>query len=644
MTGAGEVREPAVDYFRSVDSAPVDYAVDRPASGTNGFLVVFAALCIVAMCVRTVSVRSGLDIGPNDIVLFAADRGDAAVPTRLFIVIFFIAYAAFAYSNVWRRAVLGASLVGKFAAFCLGLDAIGWALHHLGLMSVPVFGLQLISGLVALAILPHTIMRQARLPADGPAPLGPRTPLSAYLILAFSLVVALFGATLALRLLGAEVDALQQIAILGGIGPGVFLVQQILACVTAAFGWRRLRRMDSIVFSPRAAVIVPAHNEAHDIADTIASVDRAAQTYGGDIRLYVVDNASSDSTARVAREAIAACTSLTGEVTDCPKPGKAIALNTGIARITEEFVVRIDADTVIGPNCLQRAMRHFVDPRVGSVGGMPLPAAEQTWIDKVRLVEVYVRHGFFQLSLTGYQGVLGVPGMFAVYRRSALTRVGPMVQGMNGEDTDICLRLNSAGYYTVADPTAVYYSETPRTYAHLREQRTRWFRSIYHIAAHNRSILFDRRSMTGTFVLPFQLVNAARRAMLAPLLLFAVIAEVPFHMTFLQMAWQPVVATILGMPMVVTVCVCLATRPRIIRYVPAYLGFRVLRSYFTLGAALSLRYPPVHPKDEWVRVWPLLANPVRSMMKSDSPRAAGFRRDVAEESPTARRCSPRRRT
>ncbi len=36
-----------VDHFRSVDSAPADYAVDRPSSGTNGFLIIFAGLSII---------------------------------------------------------------------------------------------------------------------------------------------------------------------------------------------------------------------------------------------------------------------------------------------------------------------------------------------------------------------------------------------------------------------------------------------------------------------------------------------------------------------------------------------------------------------------------------------------------------------
>ncbi len=268
----------------------------------------------------------------------------------------------------------------------------------------------------------------------------------------------------------------------------------------------------------------------------------------------------------------------------------------GIDRIREEFIVRIDADTVIGPGCLEHAMRHFAEPDVGCVGGIPMPAEEKTWMDKCRLIEVYMRHGFFQVSLDGYDGVMGIPGMFAVYRRSRLLEVGGMVQGMNGEDTDICMRLTAAGYRSVADPNAVYYSETPASYAHLLEQRTRWFRSIYHLTARNRAMLFDRQTMVGTFVLPFNLVNAARRAMLAPLLLYSVVAGVAFHSTFTSMRWQPVVATLLGMSMIMTVVVCLIWRPGSVKYIPMYLAFRVLRSYFTLGSTLSLIYPPMHPR------------------------------------------------
>ncbi|GAA3721871.1 glycosyltransferase [Gordonia hankookensis] len=589
--------EAITDHFRSVDSAPADYAVDRPSSGVNGFLVTFVGLSLVFLCARMVLAHTDFVQVPRDPVLFAKLHGNVVFPLRMFLVLFFISYAAFAYSNVWRRLFIGISLLGKFLVFCFAVDITAWLLHDAGIIDISVFGAQLISGLAALAIFPHTIMRQAQLPPQGPMPsVLPNLPLRPFLTWLGCLLLAIAGAAIAIHVLYDLVDVLKNWAILGGIGAGVFLMQQILAVSTALLGLRALKKSRSHEFAPRVAILVPAHNEAHSIAATIEAVDDAAETYPGKVHLYVVNNASSDTTQEVATETIADCRFITGEVLECPTPGKAIALNMGVEEIKEEFIVRIDADTVIGPGCLETAMRHFANPDVGCVGGLPLPLEEKTWIDKCRLVEVYMRHGFFQVSLDGYQGVMGIPGMFAVYRRSQLIEVGGMVQGMNGEDTDICMRLTSAGYHSVADPHAVYYSETPASYAHLREQRTRWFRSIYHLTARNRAILLDRRTMVGTFVLPFNLVNAARRAMLLPLLMYAALTGFVFHATFTTMRWQPIVATLLGMSMIMTVAVCLLWRPSSVRFIPLYLGFRVLRSYFTLASALSLIYPPMHPR------------------------------------------------
>ncbi len=595
--------EPLQGHFRSIDSAPSGISVDRPASAANGFLITFTALALLTMAAMAIFVHEGTP-EVRAAVILSQGRGNVAMPTRLFVVCFFVAYALYAYGNRWRRLAIGASLVGKFAAVVVAFDVLAWALHRAEILEISTFGQQLASVIVALAIFPHTILRQARLPEPAPPPSDPRTPPSAFVIFFVTLAVS-FGLAAVLEIaLEETILTLREWAIIGGLGPGVFLAQQIFAALSALTGWRAVGRSRRGVFAPPIAILVPAHNEAHDIAATIVAVDAAAATYPGTVRMYVVDNASRDATTHVAERALSQCVRITGQVLQCPEPGKAIALNLGIAHITEDFVVRIDADTAIGPGCLRTAMRHFADPRVGSVGGLPLPKESETWIDKVRLVEVYLRHGFFQVARNSYQGVVGVPGMFAVYRRDAVVAVGGMVQGMNGEDTDICLRLDGAGYRTVADPKAVYYSETPATYAHLREQRVRWFRSLYHIAAHNRAALSDRRSLAGGIVLPFQMLNAARRAMLTPILVFALLTFLFFRGTFPGMPWQPLVETLIGMPMIVSVIVCLVWQPSAVRFVPLHMGFRVLRSYFTLAAVLSLAYPPLDaPWTEAARRW-----------------------------------------
>lgn len=210
-----------------------------------------------------------------------------------------------------------------------------------------------------------------------------------------------------------------------------------------------------------------------------------------------------------------------------------------------------------------------------------------------------MKHGFFQVAMMGYDGILGEPGMFVVYRRRALDQVGPIVQGMNGEDTDICMRMGCQGYLTLVEPTAVYFSETPQSWAHLREQRIRWFRSIYHVAAHNRHAILNRGSVAGALVLPFQLANSARRAMLAPMLLFASLVFGLFRQSFPGLQVQPLLAVFLGLPLLVAITVCLVRKPRAVLYIPEYLVFRVVRSYFTLAAVLSLVFPPLHPRRSW---------------------------------------------
>ena len=593
FTGDGSIVAIA-EHYRSVDSAPARYSVDRPAGVVNGFLLTFAGATAITMCLQMLLVRGAAWSDRRDLLVLTAAHGTALAPTRLFVVVFFLTYACYAYGNLWRRVALAGSLLGKFAVVCVLVDLAAWSLGRAGLAEVPAISQQVISVLVALLIFPHTIVRHANLPQLAPGPFRPRTPSRAYVRLLLPLAIALIAAAVIERRFLPTVAELREWALLGGVGPGVFLAQQIFVAMTGALGWWLLYRSGRRSFTPDLAVLIPAHNEAHGITKTIFAVDRAAAHYSGQVRIYVVDNASTDATRDVAERAVAACVHLTGTVLHCEEPGKAIALNRGLRQIDEAFVVRVDADTIVGADAFTKALRHFADPDVAAVGGLPLPATTQTLIDKVRLVEVLMRHGFFQVSQFAYQGVLGVPGMLSVYRRQALDEVGGLCQGMNGEDVDICIRMNAAGYTTVSDPRVRYFSETPQTYAHLREQRVRWFRSIYHLASNNRAVLFDRDSIIGSIVLPFMLASAARRAMLAPILIYALFIVAVFRVNFSGLHWQPIVATVAGVPAMMAVLICLLwRRPDAVLYLPAYLGFRILRSYFTLAATLTLVFPPL---------------------------------------------------
>ncbi|MCR5977951.1 glycosyltransferase [Gordonia jinghuaiqii] len=599
--------EAAKEHFRSVDSTPVRYARPEPAARVNGFLLAFAGCSLIVQLTFTVLANTRVGNGNRDLVFFTGDGLYSLMPVRLFLLTFFIVFAFWIHSNLWRRLLIAVELVAGVLISSLLIDFAALMVGRFTSVTIEVFAQQVLTALLALVLFPIVLCTNAVLPPAGPLPKAARQKRirwHSWVRLVIPLGVAFAVATWVEVHWVDQIGWMRSAALLGGVGPGVFLAQQAFIIQVALIGLvlvtrSRRRGMD---FAPDLAILVPAHNEAHSIADTIAAAGEAARRYAGKVRIYVVDNLSTDDTIAVARAAIAANTDLVGEVLECREPGKAIALNSGIAQITEDFLVRIDADTIIGPSCLAVSMRHLADPDVGAVGGLPLPTERRTYIDRVRLIEVLLRHAFYQVGLNGFDGVMGVPGMLTVYRRAALDAAGPIVQGMNGEDTDICLRISAAGYRVIADPAVVYWSETPQSWAHLREQRTRWFRSIYHVAGHNRKMLLNTHSMAGAVTLPFQLASAARRAMFAPLLVAATIALLVFGPTFPGLRWVPVIATILGLPLLVAILVCMLARQwRALLYIPEYLTFRIIRSWFTLGAAMTLVFPPLEPRFRWGR-------------------------------------------
>ena len=110
--------------------------------------------------------------------------------------------------------------------------------------------------------------------------------------------------------------------------------------------------------SLRIAVVVPAHNEAAGIGATLDAL--AAQT-DADFELWVVDNASSDGTASVVREACAD-RGLSVTVVDEPEKGTGSAADTGIRHAIASgatHVLRTDADTLPDPGWVAAARTAF---------------------------------------------------------------------------------------------------------------------------------------------------------------------------------------------------------------------------------------------------------------------------------------------
>jgi cellulose synthase/poly-beta-1,6-N-acetylglucosamine synthase-like glycosyltransferase len=350
------------------------------------------------------------------------------------------------------------------------------------------------------------------------------------------------------------------------------------------------RRRDRSVTPVSVAFLVPAHNEAPAIAECIDSLDAAAERYPGPCRAYIVDNASSDDTAVVAEAALARCRHLRGRVLSCPTPGKARALNVGLREAGERVLVRIDADTVVEPSLLERLLPHFRDDSVGAVGGLALPKRTSSWLGTLRTMEVLYGVGFLRLAQGAVDGLTVVPGMLAAYRRRLLVRLGGFAEGLNGEDADITIRIGRAGYRVVTDPHIRAYTETPRTFGHLREQRLRWTRGLFHVAARHASAIWMGQGLRGIWFLPMAILNGGRRALALPALVY-VAAMLALSRGAFELSGQALAlgGAVVGLHMFLMVPILVLYRevPRA-SAIPGYLVFHAFRLYVCLETLLTL--------------------------------------------------------
>jgi len=139
---------------------------------------------------------------------------------------------------------------------------------------------------------------------------------------------------------------------------------------------------------PRVSVVVPVLNGAHEIDRLLASL--LALDWPEDrLEILVVDNGSSDGTAKVAAHypvRVLAETEVTSSYA---------ARNRGVAQASGDWIAFTDVDCVVEPTWLRRLLLPSPPPQVGAVAGEVLALEGATPVQ--RLVE---RYGIMKHAIT----------------------------------------------------------------------------------------------------------------------------------------------------------------------------------------------------------------------------------------------------
>lgn len=195
----------------------------------------------------------------------------------------------------------------------------------------------------------------------------------------------------------------------------------------------------------RVSVVIPAHNEAARIADTVKGLLAIPEVS----EIIVVDDASSDETAALARQAGATVVSLPNNM------GKGGALNTGVARATGDIVALLDGD--LGSS--SKEARALILPVLQNTADMTIaqfPRAKKK--GGFGLVKNLARAGIRRFA--GLESSAPLSGQ-RVMTRQVLEQVVPFASGY-GVEVALTIKVARSGFRVLEVPTQMSHAETGR--------------------------------------------------------------------------------------------------------------------------------------------------------------------------------------
>jgi biofilm PGA synthesis N-glycosyltransferase PgaC len=242
---------------------------------------------------------------------------------------------------------------------------------------------------------------------------------------------------------------------------------------------------------PGISFLVPCHNEAASLFDTIESLLR--QDYPV-FEIIAINDASEDNTASLLDELATKHDCLRVIHFDVNQ-GKAMGLRMAAMASRYEYLICLDGDALLDAHASKWIMRHFVNgPRVGAVTGNPRVRNRSTLLGKIQVGEFSSIIGLIKRAQRIYGRIFTVSGVVAAYRKEALQTVGFWNLNTVTEDIDISWRLQLGHWDIRYEPNALCWILMPEKLKGLWCQRLRWAQGGIEALMLHRKSLQDWRS------------------------------------------------------------------------------------------------------------------------------------------------------
>lgn len=227
-------------------------------------------------------------------------------------------------------------------------------------------------------------------------------------------------------------------------------------------------------YHPFVSIVVPAHNEAAVIAETVKNL--LALDYDN-CELWVMDDRSSDGTADVLKRLAQEYPPGRFHYFVRPEtalPGKSAVLNDALEKVQGEVIAVFDADGRVKPDFLTHVIPFLAEPGIGALQVRKAIANSGTNLLTRCQHHEYLLDAYVQTGRDIIHGAVELRGNGQLIKRAALESVGGWTEETITDDLDLSTKLHLAGWDIRFLADATVEEEGIIRFKPLLKQRRRW--------------------------------------------------------------------------------------------------------------------------------------------------------------------------
>jgi cellulose synthase/poly-beta-1,6-N-acetylglucosamine synthase-like glycosyltransferase len=256
-------------------------------------------------------------------------------------------------------------------------------------------------------------------------------------------------------------------------------------------------------YEPTISVVVATYEEESMIVkklDNLAQVDYPKEK----MELIIVDSASRDATVSLSEGWAKKHPELKMLIIQQKeRKGLVNAIIEGLNNATGEVFIKSDADCMIYPDSIRKALKYLPDQQIGSVAGLHRIVSKKE-TSSVRTEKTYREfYGMLRIGESKLYGTVLYEGELMLAKRQLLAKIG-FDETVGGDDVAIALRMALNGYRAITADDCFFVEQTPYTWKERINQKFRRARHVFQALWKYKFLINRENNVFHKLILPFE--------------------------------------------------------------------------------------------------------------------------------------------